>query len=97
MFSTPNKKGMEVILHFLFSKLDPDAAKETFRYVWGMITLAWYSLKITSPYLNAEILLKTLIKFPPSFPFPILSPSYLELLKDFLQVFCVDLLNMGPS
>lgn len=32
MFSHINKKGMEVILHFLFSKLDSHVAYEEFRY-----------------------------------------------------------------
>lgn len=31
MFEHINKKGSEAVLHFLFSKLDPNLAHETFR------------------------------------------------------------------
>eukprot|EP01135_Chromosphaera_perkinsii_P006532 Nk52_evm4s539 gene=Nk52_evmTU4s539 len=34
MFQNPNKKGMEVILHFLFSKIDPDQVKVDFKSCW---------------------------------------------------------------
>ena len=35
MFSHINKKAMEVVLHFLFSKLDSNLSYEEFRYVDG--------------------------------------------------------------
>ena len=34
MFNLPNKKGMEVILHFLFSQLNSHLAYEEFRDCW---------------------------------------------------------------
>ncbi|XP_057303017.1 uncharacterized protein LOC130638846 [Hydractinia symbiolongicarpus] len=37
MFSVPNRKAMEVVLHFLFTKLNNDSAKETFRNCWPIM------------------------------------------------------------
>ena len=34
MFILPNKKGFEVIMYFLFEKLNPLQTKEEFRSVW---------------------------------------------------------------
>ncbi|XP_070543417.1 HAUS augmin-like complex subunit 6 [Ptychodera flava] len=34
MFKVPNKKAFEVVMHFLFKKLDPVMAKEQFRDCW---------------------------------------------------------------
>ena len=32
MFALPNKKAMEVVMHFLFTRLHPQLAYEEFRY-----------------------------------------------------------------
>ena len=32
MFSVPNKLGFEIVMYFLFEKLDPQRARDDFRY-----------------------------------------------------------------
>ncbi|XP_076103662.1 uncharacterized protein LOC143072553 isoform X2 [Mytilus galloprovincialis] len=37
MFDLPNKRGSEVVLHFLFEKLNPVMCREEFRHCWPII------------------------------------------------------------
>ena len=39
MFSTPNIKAMEVVVHFLFTKLNHDSAKAVYRYVFFILSI----------------------------------------------------------
>lgn len=46
MFALPNKKAMEVVMHFLFTRLHPQLAYEEFRYWPVLCSSVTFHLKI---------------------------------------------------
>jgi hypothetical protein len=51
MFDSSNKTAMEVVVHFLLTKLDPSAAAEAFKFVFDLFGRASFAAACAQPFL----------------------------------------------